>query len=123
MQSYGQGLSGLGGLTDLGFKAMGAQDPLLEQGAAGTLKGAMSQNETNQRNAEAKYAAKNRGIGNMIGFGGSLLSNMFGGGGMGSGIGGMIGNGISSLFGGGNSGGNNQGGYSPSNYNSGNWSY
>jgi len=120
MQSYGQGLTGLGGLTDLGFKALSAQDPLLEQGAAGTLKGLMSENETNQRNAEANYAARNRGIGNLIGFGGSMLSNIFGGGGIGSGIGSMVGNGISSLFGG---GGNNQGGYSPSNYNSGSWSY
>lgn len=132
MQSYGQGLSGLGGLTDLGFKGLNAQDPLLEQSYAGTLKGAMSENETNQRNAEMNAASKNRGMGNLLGFGAGLASNFIGGGGLSSlfggggfsGLGSMVGGGLSSLFGGGGGGqGGGQGGSSPSNYNSGSWSY
>jgi outer membrane lipoprotein SlyB len=111
----------LGGLTELGFKGLGAQDPLLEQGYAGQLKGAMSENETNQRNAEMEAATRNRGIGNLIGLGTGLLGNFMGGG-MGGGLGSMIGKGIGSLFGG-SGGGTSQGGYSPSNYNSGSWSY
>jgi hypothetical protein len=129
MHSYDTGLAGMGGLTELGFKALNSQDPLLEQGYAGSLKGLMSENETNQRNAEAEYAAKNRGMGNLLGFGAGLAGSLLGGGmgggigsSMGNSIGNMAGRGISSLFGGGDNG-NSQGGFSPSNYNAGSWSY
>src|SRR5579862_7021597 len=79
MQSYGQGLQGLGGLTQLGFQAMGAQDPLLEQAYAGTLKGNMSENETNQRNAMMEAQNRNSGLGNLIGLAGGLAGAYFGG--------------------------------------------
>lgn len=95
MSSYGQGLSGLQGMTQLGFNALGSQDALLEQGAAARMKGQMSDNETNQMNAEAEYNARNRGLGNLLGLAGTAAGFMFGGpsgasivGSMGSAIGG-----------------------------------
>jgi len=97
MSSYGQGLSGLQGMTQLGFNALGSQDSLLEQGAAARLKGQMSDNETQQMNDEAEYNARNRGLGNLLGLAGTAAGFMFGGP-MGASIGGSIG---SSLGGGG----------------------
>jgi len=127
MDSYKTGLSGLDRLTDLGFKGLGAQDNLWEQAAAGRLKGDMSENETQQRNAEAEAASKGRGIGNLIGLAGGVAGTMFGGpvgGRIGSSIGGSGGGGggfsmssLASMFGGGS--GNNSGGFSPSNYSNG----
>lgn len=136
MQSYGQGLSGLEGqyskglsgldsLNNLGFKGMGSQDSMLEQAYGGTLKGAMSENETNQRNAEMKYMQEQKDKSDNAGMWGGILSgagtiagNIFGGP-MGGQIGGFLGNKLGGMF---NSGGG--GGSSPSALPStGNWSF
>lgn len=85
LNSYGQGLQGMGGLTDLGFKAMNSQDNLLEQAAAGRLKGEMSENEAQQANGNA--------FGNLLGTGLGIAGSIFGGP-----AGGAIGSGIGKFF-------------------------
>lgn len=99
MDSYKLGISGLGDLSHMGLDALGSQDNLIEQGAAGRLKGFMGEMEANQRNAEAEAAAKNRGFGNLIGFAGGVAGGIMGGPGgakIGSSIGSMVGGGGSS---------------------------
>lgn len=146
INSYGQGLSGLQGMTQLGFNALGSQDSLMEQAAAARLKGTMSDNETNQMNAQAEYDARNRGLGNLMGLAGSILGGPIGskvGGWLSGSSGGSSGGGsggggfFSSIFGGGGGGGVRPGlQYSQQNagqfptpfsgggtYNIGNWSY
>lgn len=67
MQTYGMGLQGMGNLTQLGFNALGAQDPFYEQAAAGNLQGELSKN-----------AARNKFFGGIAGIGtAALTGNLF----------------------------------------------
>lgn len=129
MSSYGQGLSGLSGVSQMGLGALGSQDSLMEQGAAARMKGLVNENQTNQMNEEAAYNARNRGIGNLLGLAGSI-GGAFLGGPMGASIGSSIGN----AFAGGSGGGGGMaaamgGGQLPTpfsgggTYSIGNWSY
>lgn len=109
LDSYKEGLAGAQGLNDLGFKALGAQDPFLSDSAAGRLKGYQSTIEAQQRNEEDKYLQQmankmqgNNFWGSVLGIGGTLL-----GGGLGGPAGAEIGGELGGLFGGGS------GGYSP----------
>lgn len=112
MNSYGLGLKGLEGLTDLGFKSMNAQDSLLEQAAAGQLQGQMGKNAYDAANETDWGAIIGGAIGTGAGayfggpqgaaMGGQMGSSLFGknkggapqqGGGMGGGFGGFGGGG------------------------------
>ena len=84
---YGQALSGLQSTGELGFRGLNSQDALLQEAAGGTLKGQMSENETNDRN----NASSGGGIGSLIGAGLGLAGNIMGGP-AGGAIGGAIGN-------------------------------
>jgi hypothetical protein len=108
MSSYGQGLAGFQGLTDLGFKSMNAQDALYEQAAAGDLQSRMSKNAYDA----AQEANEGSGWGSTIGsIGGGLIGAYFGGpmgASAGMGIGGALGGAIDGK--GGGQGGGQQGG-------------
>lgn len=72
ISSYGQGLTGYQGLADMGFKALGAQNDLIEQAEGAFLKGEMSKN--------AYDAANETDWGSLIGtVGGGIAGGMFGG--------------------------------------------
>jgi hypothetical protein len=136
MGSYGQGLQGFGGLADLGFKALGDQTNLFEQGAAGDLQAQMSKNQydamqdANEGNMWGNILGTGLGMaaGGMLGgpagasMGASLGKSLFGGGGGNSGGGGGF---LSNMFGGGGSPVTDwsaTGGRMPQ-FNTGNWSY
>lgn len=73
MGSYGMGLQGYQGLTDLGFKALTDQSNLFEQGAAGDLQGQLSKNAYDA----AQEANEGNLFGNLVGTGLGFLSNGF----------------------------------------------
>jgi hypothetical protein len=136
MGSYGMGLQGYQGLTDLGFRALGDQTNLLEQAEAAKLKGLMSKNAYDAAYGENESAGWGSTIGTVAGgvigayFGGPMGASagmgiggaaggmidgnkqkpQQGGGGGGGGMGGMGMPNFGSMFGkgGGGGGGGNQ---------------
>lgn len=88
---YGQALQGLNSTSELGFKGLNSQDALLQEAAGGSLKGQMSENETNDRN----NASSGSGWGSLIGAGLGLAGNIMSGP-----MGGTIGSKIGNMFGG-----------------------
>lgn len=76
---YGQALGGLNGMQEIGLRAGGAQDALAQEAAGGYLKGAMGENETDDRN-RAALAARAAGLkGNIMGAVGAIAGTYFGG--------------------------------------------
>lgn len=71
---YGQAMQGLSGASELGFRGLNSQDALLQEAAGGSLKGQMSENETNDRNN-----ASSGGWGSLIGAGIGLAGNIMSG--------------------------------------------
>jgi hypothetical protein len=114
MNSYGMGVQGYQGLTDLGFKALGEQTNLFEQAAAGDLQGQMSRNAYDA----AQEANEGNFWGNLIGTGGGAVIGGLFGGPAGAVSGASMGR---SLFGGGGNAGGGQGLNLPNNWNVGNW--
>lgn len=107
---YSKGLDGLDKQQDFGLRAGEAQDELKQEGAGGRLKGAMSENETNDRNNASNSQRGSNIFGSIVGIGGGIAGNLMGGP-MGGSIGSTIGQYAGNMF-----GGQSQGGYSPSQY-------
>lgn len=124
---YGQSLSGLNGIGDMGLRAGAEQDSLMQEAAGGRLKGYMSENETNDRNRAANTERGSNMWGTGLGIVGGAVGAFYGGpaGAMaGYQLGKMGGDAIS---GGGTpaagSGGASKSNYSGTGTTSGNWSY
>lgn len=114
MGSYSQGLGGLNNLSQMGLSALNSQDPLLEQAAAGRLKGYTSDVETDQRNAEMKANQGNNMLGTGLGIAGGIIGGMYGGP-MGASIGSSLGSSVGGAMSGnkGGAGGGMGGGFNP----------
>lgn len=116
MNSYGAGLNGLNGLSNLGFQSMGRQDDLNSQAYGADMYGKMSKN---QYKADTDF-----NLSGYLGTGIGAFTGMMAGGPMGGMQGAQMGG---QMFGGGGGGGGgssmfpSRGG--ANNYNSGNWSY